>query len=729
MSIIPFIKSGTAAEMVGLVNNLINQANGLFSPVPKIPLVVRHQPSDMMDALNRIIMEYNIGTSSALPYFKLLLPADIISAINQLALLMNGAGGGQITGSVKAVGIRTMNTTTAVDTTSQTTTITGMNCQIKHVMLNSYAATNIRLFYANRLSDVAATYTITVKAAIEYPLGTFTRVTFNSGSQSVTIAPTFTDVESDIVPGLTIPAGATYYEHVFVSFALAQGCPFLHVRQLLAANGDGFSASNGEVDKSMTSLAASSNSYYYGATAIVGNTNCPFAYGIVGDSIISAGGDTQTGLYVGWAERGVNGAYGTVNVGQSSEQGSQFLASHAGRMGLLRRCGLTHALMEYATNDINGGLTLVQTENMIRMINALLAASNINPSNSTVIPRTSSTDNWATIANQTPLAGFGVGQTADQLNTAMLTSPLTFATTVFDVNTPMQSPGNPRFWTVNGTTFYYTNDGTHPNATSSPVAAAALLLANIGSPGVPIPLLLNPGYAGGGFYLNANDLAFAQGANVTSWKDRLAGITGTNNTIAPTMQLLNAPEKLQSSVRSASANSAQGMIFNGSAVDNLAAGSFYILMAIRLNTSSAGAILFNKLTSNNRFIINAGNTGQLDLFFNTSAYSFQTMSLAGTAGANDWTVIEITWNSATPTQLGMRSAAGFGSPNAYTQTAATNGSGGPKSDTGTNMFLGCSTAGGAVLDGDIAVFYLTRTLPAQADADRAFYYLRGTVGC
>lgn len=628
--------------------------------------------------------------------------------------------------SVKAFGTRTMNTTTGLSTTQFSTTINGFNCQIVHRGLNAYWGSNLQFVYTNRCSDTAAPNSITLMASLEYPTGVFHRITF-SGATSITLPVSFNNVFSDPVLGVTIPPGASYVEHTFVSFTAGQGAPYQHVRQLLAANGDGFSSSASETDKTMTSLTAGSNAWFYGAVAIVALTNAPFAIGLIGDSIISCGGDTQTGFFVGYPERAIAGRYGTVNTGQSSETCLQYLQSHAGRLPLIRACGITHAHVEYGTNDIAASATLGQVQTYVGEVNSMCAASGIQPYNNTIIPRTSSTDSWATAANQSFVSGFAVGGVADLYNTGILSSPLPFAAATFDVNAILQDPGNARKWLTNGTANYLTTDGTHPNAVGAPLAATAVNMNQIGPAGI-VPSTVFPQ---AGFWLDARDITgVTNGSAISAWTDRAARIAGTPNTgTAPNFRSLNSPDGLCSSVRFTASTANQSMIFPGNAAyDNLASGSFYMLMAVRLN-SNPGGMIFQKATSGHRLIYNTGNVLQLDLFYNTSNYSFSTISMAGAAGANNWVVIELTYNVASPTLLGVRSAAGFGGINVQTKTATGSPSGGAKTDTGASLYLGSANNGSTQIDGDIASFVISKTLPTTAEANRAFWYLRGLIGC
>jgi hypothetical protein len=76
----------------------------------------------------------------------------------------------------------------------------------------------------------------------------------------------------------------------------------------------------------------------------------------------------------------------------------------------------------------------------------------------TVAPRTTSTDNWATVANQTPVTG-----EAQRVayNTSLRTSPPSWVAGIFDVAAQVESSLNSGAWKATGTAFGYTADGIH----------------------------------------------------------------------------------------------------------------------------------------------------------------------------------------------------------------------------------------------------------------------------
>ncbi len=660
----------------------------------------------------------------------------LAGSANGIAGLFNGisgdTGGSVIPTRLLAIGIRTMNTTVGSDSTSFTTAINGANFQIVHPMLTTYLAKTIQFADANRLSDGVAANAITIARQIEYPAGTFTRVTW-SGANSVTIPAGGADTWSDSLP-ITIPAGAKYVEHVFVSgFSVGTGFPFLHVRALLAANGDSFSFSAAETDKTGQSLTPASNAWYYGAVAIKGQTNAPRAIAIIGDSIASAGGDTQTGFFVGYVERAVNGLYGTVNTSQSSETGLDWLQKRTNRLALIRSAGCTDAIIEMGTNDIAIPATAATALSRDQMLNDLMAASGITPINVTLPPRVTWSGGATGPGDQTPQAGFATGSTTgrDGYNTAQRTTPLIFCQALLDMAPSVEDQANLGKWITDGVTpNLYSSDGIHPNAFSAPIAAASVAPVIQGlSSAVPFPVPAV--FAAAAFDFDAATIPLqTDNTNfVAPWTDKRAGATLSNSTVAPKFRTNITPDASYNGLQTVAATANQGLVGANPVFDNWNAADFYMLAAFSWTSAATGTFIFNKATSNNRLILNTGGTFQFDLFYNTSAYSFQLVPLSGTVGAGNWIVLELAWRVATPTQLAYRSgAAGVGGISTGTQTASSNGSGGPKADTGSNLFLMNSTGGASTLPGTVSRFALWKTIPAQTDRDLAFHYLRGLIG-
>lgn len=258
----------------------------------------------------------------------------------------------------------------------------------------------------------------------------------------------------------------------------------------------------------------------YGPRAIYGGapygTTALWA-AIFGDSIAAGSGDATQG---GWVLRGL-GSSGTffqtaLPVLQCALPGttaSEFAADALDYFnGSIRRrqagFGAPYAFLQYGTNDIFGSArTLAQLQIDNLAIGQALALRGTRVLVSTLTPRTTSTDSWATIANQTQLAAESVRQAYNAWlrggAPVTLSGGLATAVTVgtagavlagmsghpfwkvidpaayVEVNASNALTLSGGYWLVNGTANYPTTDGTHPTAAVAALAAAAVPLPSL----------------------------------------------------------------------------------------------------------------------------------------------------------------------------------------------------------------------------------------------------------
>lgn len=123
------------------------------------------------------------------------------------------------------------------------------------------------------------------------------------------------------------------------------------------------------------------------------------------------------------------------------------------------------AVEELGTNNLGtssaGNAASLQSE--IASVWALLRAGGIQKiARTKLIPRTSSTDSWATIANQSPYPAFVAGGTAETVNAWIDTKLVDGTLDAVVAMSSTRDAGVPQAWPVNGTAFYACTDGTHP---------------------------------------------------------------------------------------------------------------------------------------------------------------------------------------------------------------------------------------------------------------------------
>lgn len=134
----------------------------------------------------------------------------------------------------------------------------------------------------------------------------------------------------------------------------------------------------------------------------------------------------------------------------------------------------THFIDEAGTNDITNGRTFAQIQADCLTVWSNARAAGIQKIyRTTIIPRTTSTDSWATTTNQTPIANFAVGGIRDQLN-AWFVTKLADGTIdgIIDVNADCADVTATDRWRVNLGAGNNTADGTHPASPLHTIMAA-----------------------------------------------------------------------------------------------------------------------------------------------------------------------------------------------------------------------------------------------------------------
>jgi hypothetical protein len=276
------------------------------------------------------------------------------------------------------------------------------NCWIEHRAADAIAA--ISLVYANWYGAAGTGETglggsLTVSASVEYPIGSgnIVQMTFG-GASSFAIADKAQAVSDLKQLGYTIPKGARFRTRTFTTSATGL---------LYSSQYDGsFARSevpNPAVDKTMsgtvTAASAGVGVSAYGPIAILGMTSRVSTV-IVGDSISAGFLDVLDDLSCGdrgSIARSISPAFGAANLAV----GGEYFASLLGAGGVNRRSLLqyaSHIICGYSVNDFRNGQTAAQ---VLASAAALIA---LGPTKkfffTTCTPNTTSTDSWATEANQ-----------------------------------------------------------------------------------------------------------------------------------------------------------------------------------------------------------------------------------------------------------------------------------------------------------------------------------------
>lgn len=269
------------------------------------------------------------------------------------------------------------------------------NSRTGHYM-RSGVCTSLRLGYANFYSvyETAPGGAATIEAAIEYPAGTYTRVTWG-GSNTCTIADGQMGALSDALT-ISIPRNAMFWVRTFAQNAAG-----------MVYHGDGIPASNfdsGEFGASGLTSKVMGGSLGPSAAVvrpslIVGPSDCP-AFGYIGDSISEGLGDTFDDLSgdLGIVQRMIGGRYPYVGAGNSGTTCQAFCDNSTKRAAAMSPY-ITHVVNEYGVNDLSDAGSYQNVLTQLLRVPGIFLGKKIYQC--TIVPKSTSTDSWATVANQT----------------------------------------------------------------------------------------------------------------------------------------------------------------------------------------------------------------------------------------------------------------------------------------------------------------------------------------
>lgn len=272
--------------------------------------------------------------------------------------------------------------------------------------ITNRAVSYIRLAYVTQQVANPVTQQVAFRASIEYPTGIYTPVTFLAKRTGVADGGQL--IISDPVE-IGIPTNTQFWVRGYYS---SPTNPFMDhsATPLVASQGEGSDANfnTGQLDKTITGTIAVNSTSGFWPFAVIGDlgNNIPFV-GLAGDSIMTGFGDTTwqvTGF--GFGRRAMNNVIPFVDVGVSgTSYQANFTANQLPAWWQLLG-GCTHIINEMGINDVNGAVTITQLETNAINYARLLVAANLNVQiyQTTLTPLTTSTDSWATLANQSVTA-------------------------------------------------------------------------------------------------------------------------------------------------------------------------------------------------------------------------------------------------------------------------------------------------------------------------------------
>ena len=244
-------------------------------------------------------------------------------------------------------------------------------------------------------SETGSGGTMTVTASVSTDLSSWTPVTWG-GNSSASIADGDNAVSDDVAISLT--DGQEFYVRMWKSVAGSGRAIYCNVYSD-STNNELFRIGTSVTDSTDGSaFTGTANEYFAGPTAILGITAKP-AILIIGDSISYGLNDTYSPSDSGDLGKfapSIGSDFAYIMAARSSDLAQQFLASSAKRVALATYA--THVIGGHGRNDLDLGRTAAEIEADIESIAGLFS---IPVWWDTIPPRTSSTDSFATVENQT----------------------------------------------------------------------------------------------------------------------------------------------------------------------------------------------------------------------------------------------------------------------------------------------------------------------------------------
>lgn len=357
----------------------------------------------------------------------------------------------------------------------------------------------VRFVYANCYNrDALPVDNITVRAGAE--VGSTIVPVFFGGKRDVTIEPGGFAISDPIA--LDIPAGASLYSRTLVTVASvgmkwpAQGTGFGSSGQAntVAAWGEGSETGAGTSTDKTTSgtFTATDTLATYVPVSVLGMGSSPLPFiGIDGDSIASGLGDTSAPVAAGrgFIRRALGGSIPHVSIAASG----QFITdSTAYRDQLVLGC--TDIICETLTNDIVGGATAAACYTALIARWRKHARRGARAWQTTITPKSASTDSWATTGNQTTDASNTVRTAVndwirDGAPTDASLNPVAVGTSTtgtlragatghplagyFETADTVETARNSGIWKV-GYVFTGDSAGLHPTSTGAAAMSAAI---------------------------------------------------------------------------------------------------------------------------------------------------------------------------------------------------------------------------------------------------------------
>lgn len=312
----------------------------------------------------------------------------------------------------------------------------------------------------------------TIKRFIEYPVGVFTQLTF--GGQPTGDIPNGGQLVSDPCP-VVIPAGAQFFTRT-VKLNATSNMGFID----LPAAPDVLGLPDGNAGTDMGNsgeVPQGTSTTQMGPAMILGDVGVANARSAVvfGDSIVLGAGDvtsTSSKGSSGYVGRGLDPTMAWTAIANGGVQAAEMASLTGVLTPLLALAKFTDGIVEFGVNDLALGKTPAQLVTSLGQLHTLLAGPGRTLYQTTLTPRTSSTDSWATSVNQTPRVDGNWSQASAVNDT--IRAGLAGVNKVIEVADVAMTARNSNLWVAPPVP---STDGVHPNTARAitlavPVASA-----------------------------------------------------------------------------------------------------------------------------------------------------------------------------------------------------------------------------------------------------------------
>lgn len=338
---------------------------------------------------------------------------------------------------------------------------------------------------------------LTIRAAVEFNqisfgVGAFVFwPIFFGGKRDLTLSPGAI-VDSDLL-GIDMPANVNWFLRIYGTVASGGKWPLGVLARPSHSDGVQSGTTQTDLTTSGSITTPGGDTFTYGPTGLfTPRRDRTPSVAVIGDSIPNGTGDTPV-TDNGFVVRALGATVPLQFVTIPGSQVSQFTSYYATyRLVAIREC--TSAIIMYGANDLGGGRTQAQIQADLLNAWTLLANLGQRVLACTITPRSSSTDSWATLANQTPHSANATrvaindwirgGAPIDATTKSAVAVGTAGAVLMGDVRHPayayyetadtVESARNSGLWKVTSSANGWTADGLHPSTAGHTAMATVI---------------------------------------------------------------------------------------------------------------------------------------------------------------------------------------------------------------------------------------------------------------